>query len=354
MYRRPCADDVIAFGQPSEWAYEQSEAPEDLDVLYDVLSRFRDAHERHACFTANFVVANPDFQAIAEDGFAHYCETPISTEADLVPKWREGMERRLFCPEYHARRHMWAERWLEDLRSDVPGARRLLQNRCAGGLALIKGQGWRYHSEYLDWQTGEGMPPDILRSHLSESLAVFKSVFGHAPRSTIAPHYIFPDAAVPVWRELGFRYIQGARYRICRDPAGAQRVMSHIPGQHLHGMLCQGRSVKFEPRPTRPMHGLAHGLRAVEQCFANHIPAVLDTHRINYAGPWRDGSLRQLKDLLAGIARHTPLFLTSAELGEAISTGGDFYDIWTREHRRLTPLLPVCRSAARYGLSCMP
>jgi hypothetical protein len=276
---------------------------------------------------------------------------PISAASDLVTKWREGIDRRVFYPEYHARRHMWAESWLQDLRADVPGARKLLREHCPGGLALIKGQGWRYHSEYLDWHSGACMPPDLLRTYLSEAFSVFEAVFRRRPLSVIAPHYIFPDAAVPIWRELGLRFIQGTRYRICRDAHGEQRVVSHIPGQHMNGMLCLGRKVRFEPRPTRPMHGLAHALPAVERCFADRIPAVLDTHRINFAGPWRDTALRQLSDLLAAVARYRPLFLTSAELGEAMVSGRTYRDVWTGDERQLTPLDPVWRRTARRGLS---
>ena len=41
--------------------YDCLESNEDMESLFSVLLNFRDGNQNHPCFTANHVVANPDF-----------------------------------------------------------------------------------------------------------------------------------------------------------------------------------------------------------------------------------------------------------------------------------------------------
>ena len=75
--RRPCSEFLRTYGEPSSWADEQIETPEDLAKLYEVLDSHRDATGRPACFTANFIVGNPDFDAISREHFTNYDYIPI-------------------------------------------------------------------------------------------------------------------------------------------------------------------------------------------------------------------------------------------------------------------------------------
>src|SRR5262249_40093260 len=144
-----------AYGEPSGWAEEQSETPEDLMRLYEVLDKHRDPEGRPASFNANFIVGNPDFEAISRDDFQNYHDNPIGQDEKLKKSWLEGYQQRVFYPQYHGRSHFWPEAWLRDLRDGTPGAREAFDGRFHGGIALLKKQGWRYHSEYTDWKTGK-------------------------------------------------------------------------------------------------------------------------------------------------------------------------------------------------------
>ncbi|HVY72015.1 MAG TPA: hypothetical protein VHH73_18930, partial [Verrucomicrobiae bacterium] len=125
LKRRSCAAQLAQYGIPRDWADEDSETEEDLERLYSTLEAHRDALGRAPSIVANFVVANPDFDAIVRGGFQWYFEIPIDQEKSLRKKWLEGMERKVFFPQYHARYHFSVERWLDDLQKDVPGARAL-------------------------------------------------------------------------------------------------------------------------------------------------------------------------------------------------------------------------------------
>jgi hypothetical protein len=352
LERRPCSEFLRAYGEPSSWAEEQLETPEDLAGLYDVLDNHRDSAGRPACFTANFIVGNPDFDAISRDRFTHYYDIPIGQDERLKKKWLEGMERRVLYPQYHGRTHFWPEAWLRDLRDNVPGAREMFNERYHGGIALLKKHGWRYHSEYTDWKTGEQREEDELRDWLKVGTDYFLQLFGYFPRSTIASHFVLTPEFARAWHAIGGQFIQGTGYRIVRRSDGRMHVVTHALGERSpEGLLLTRRTAKFEPRLEESNYDVDSALREVEHCFRSNIPVIIDTHRINYTGRWRNDSLKSLDSFLRGLQKYKPRFLTSVEIGEAIDQNGHYRDVWTGEASRLTSLETPWRKMlrARWG-----
>jgi hypothetical protein len=348
LARYPSSGLLSTLGTPGEWADEQTETPDDLAALYDVLGRYSDSNGRPACFTANFVMANPNFEAISASKFQAYYETAIAEQEHLKAAWREGVERRVLFPQYHARAHFWPQGWLRDLQEDTPGARFLFEQRCNGGLALLKGQSWRYHSEYLEWRTATQRLPDAHLDWLKGGLDLFQRLFGMSSRSTVAPHYIVTPETLQFWHTAGLEFVQGLDYRIVRQANGKPRVISHILGEGSpEGLLLLARNVKYDPRPQRSRYGWEQALRQIQASFQDSVPAIVDTHRINYSGQWRKEAIESLDMLLRRLGPYRPHFLTSVELGEAIHNGGHYRDIWNGMQRSLTPLDPPWRKALR-------
>jgi len=356
LIRHASARLLRQWGEPGEWADEELETPQELERLYRVLNGYTDLTGRPACFVSNFVVANPDFEAIARDHYTTYYDLSISQTSpdDLKAGWYDGYQRRVFYPQYHARAHLWPGRWLRDLRTDAPGARQLLDARCYGGLSLLHGQGWRYHSEYLNWDTGEDWSDASLDSWLNHGQALFQAFWGYYSRSTIPPHYLFTPQTCRSWRKTNIQFIQGCNYRILRSPGKPtdQRIsISHALGEHSpEGLTLVSRNVKFDPRPQRPKHGVETALRQIEVAFRHRIPAIVDTHRINYTGTWGNQAVEALAALLAAVAPYRPRILTTVELGEAINSNGAYKDVWTGQTQNLSSLDTPSRRAVRIGL----
>jgi len=337
---------VGRFGRPSEWAFEDTETPAELLGLYEILDRCRDTRGRPACFTANFITGRPDFSAIRSDGFSRYHDAPISENTNARKAWLKGLADQVFYPQYHGRSHLNSRAWLRDVRDRVQGAVEMFDAGIVGGGALIQGHGWRYHSEYLDFETRKALAGEELREWVRGGLRYFEDTFGYFPRSTIAPHYILPASMVSMWRELGGHFVQGGNYRILAGADDGHFVVPHLSGERsAEGITFLGRTVKFEPCRAGSAQGLTSAVAGMMRCFANGIPAVVDTHRINYVGQWREPSLNALGSLLEAARKWRPVFLTSVELGDAISNNGQFQDVFTGESRSLTPLRPRWRRA---------
>ena len=353
LQRRASRERLRSFGEPGEWADETAETDGDLHRLFDVLDRHRDATGRPAAFSGNVVVTNPDHDAIARDRYDVYHEIPISTREDLRVAWQEGVERRVFFAELHGRRHFSVEAWLADLRRDVPGARELSSEYRHGGLSLLEGQNWRYHTEYVSWRTGVEPDEKTLAAELKDSLDILERIFGRRPTSTIAPHYIFSSRVEKAWRKAGLRFVQGANYHILRSEDGGHGTasVSHSLGERSpSGLLHLHRFIRFEPRPERPHQGVAAALGSIRWCFDQRIPAVVDTHRINFTGRYREGGLRALDELLHALKPLRPLFLTTGELGEAIERCGFYRDVFTGTEKFLTVFDPGWRRALRVAV----
>jgi hypothetical protein len=339
-------------GEPGQWADEESETAEDLERLYRVLERHRDHTGRTACFTANFVLHNPDFDAIQAGGFARYHSIPIESQGTLVEKWREGNLRRTFLPQHHAQHHFWPHAWLKDLRDNVPGARYLFEKRVHGGLTLLSGQGWRYHSEYLHWNSREEPLKGELQSHVEHSLRGFQRLFGFDSLSSIAPHYLLTATTCEAWWSAGIRYVQGGNYRLLPGKGDKAQSLRHALGEKTaQGLRVLCRNVKFEPRPQRVQQGVEQAVRSAQLLTRNQVPVIVDTHRINYTGSWGAAGAEALDRFLNALKPIRPIFLSSVELGEAISNSGRYRDVWTGETRHIKPVAWGLGSLLRSALA---
>lgn len=318
LRRRPAADQLSAYGTPSEWADEQAEGPDDVSRLLEVLERHRGPDGRPAAMTMNVVAANPDLEAIAADGFERYHDRPVDETLDptTLAALREGVHRSLLALELHGRSHLAVDRWLADLRADERAAT-LLRDGVDGGLSLLEGEGHRYQSEYLDWATGHARTEDDLVAWLRPAVDTVTRLAGTAPRATVAPHYVLTDAAERAVAHLGIEYVQATDYRL--HPRQERPRASYLGQPRPTGVVHLTRTVRFDPRPQRRGHHVAEAVAGLRRCFGQGLPAVVDTHRINYTGRWGAAAAAELDGLLAAADAAGARYRTTAELGDAVT-----------------------------------
>ena len=82
--------------------------------------------------------------------------------------------------------------------------------------------------------------------------------------------------------------------------------------------------------------------------MAQEIPFVYDTHRMNYVGKFASDSITQLKNVLDAVSKIKDVrFLTTVELGEALSNKGVYADVFSGEKQKLTPKDNMIRKTIR-------
>jgi hypothetical protein len=334
LRRRAARELVAAWGTPTGWADEETETAEDLGRLQGVL-------DRHAAvLTMNLITANPDHDAIEADGFRRYHDRPVdeTAGADVVAAYHRGIGSGAFAVQLHGRAHADPDAWLADLREGRPGARELFDAGVDGGLSLTEAEAWRYHSEVATWSSGRRRTTDELVDWLAPAVATVERVAGRPPRAVVGPHYVVTPEAEAAWHQLGLEYLQAAEHRL--DPAVDGSQVSYL-GQPGPGLVHLTRTVRFDPRPGRRGHHVADTTTAMTRSFGQGLPAVIDTHRINFTGAWADDAAAELDQLLDAADRAGARYLSSDELGDAVvGACHDLHPIGTLTRpvaRRLVP-----------------
>ena len=107
--------------------YDSLASENDLDALFSILTSFKDKNGNHPVFTANTVVANPDFEKIRSSDFTEYHYELFTETLKKYPKhsksfdlWRQGIDQCIFYPQFHAREHLNVRYWMKSLQAGHP------------------------------------------------------------------------------------------------------------------------------------------------------------------------------------------------------------------------------------------
>ncbi|MPL81726.1 hypothetical protein SDC9_27656 [bioreactor metagenome] len=307
--------------------YDALESNADLENLFEVLSQFKDFKGNHPVFTGVNVVANPDFDKIKASDFQEYFYEPFTETLKMYPVhdrvyqlWKEGVEKRLFVPQFHGREHLNVQRWMRDLMSGN------VHSRLAFELGL-----WGIYSSLIksDYQAAFDLEfaSDLKYQHavISEGIDLFRELYGYQPEFFVPTNGPFNLALEATLKSKGIKYIMLDKFQ--KEPLGDGKYKMHIRylgKKNKHGQIYLSRNGGFEPSQFPGQDNVNACLRSIDMAFKLHKPATISTHRVNYIG-WlhpenREETLRQLYVLLGEIIKRWPEveFMTSDELGDLI------------------------------------
>lgn len=299
---------------------------DDFQALMNVIDCHHDASGRPPIFTFNVVMGNPDFDAIERDRFERFHHQHLFDsyryfhDEDLRPEWWQAMSGRLIQPQFHAREHVNVPLWMRDLRSGHAQARLAFSERFYG---LTTRTASKRQTNYLAAFWPES-PSDLdsALERLRDGLRLFHETFEFQSRTFIACNYILPEAAEPILERSGVQLLQGQRGQFVPSAHGSGgRIRRCFTGQRTTtGLLRSVRNVRFEPFESDSIDWVNTALREISQAFFLNRPAIISSHRVNYAGglsrPHRDRSLQMLDSLLCQVRRRWPQveFISSDQL----------------------------------------
>ncbi|MCH8549216.1 MAG: hypothetical protein LAT80_10095 [Balneolaceae bacterium] len=343
------SDDWGAIRMPSKKAYDEAlkkgirvdkspycrfdslASEEDLERLFELLISIKDKNGRSPVITANSIMANPDFDKIRESGFKEYFYKPFyesfsdySEHRNCLKLWKQGLEEGIFVPQLHGREHVNVELWLE-----------LLGKKDKRFIDAFNLGFWGISTDVccdmnrsiqatfdINGSVGKTYTKDAIQN----ATEIFKSTFGFAPRSFIAPNFIWGDDIEKQLRESGFTYIQGMKYRkLPKQGSEERKLIRRNIGERDSGFINLVRNCTFEPSLLKKRS------KTVEMCLADvknaffwKKPAIITTHRINFISfidkKNATGNIELLSNLLNQITEKWPgvEFMNSVELGKLI------------------------------------
>jgi hypothetical protein len=309
--------------------FDSLETYEDLTALFDVLCSVKDYTGRYAVFTPASIVANPDFTKIRQSDFQEYFYEPFTDTLKRYPHcgdsfalWREGIDKRLFVPQFHGREHLNICVWMRALRSAHYRTLLTFENGM-WGISTANDPAIK-----VEFQAAYDFiePDDLMYQNevIVSGLNLFEKLFGYRATYFVPPNSPFSTKLENVCFNQGIKYMFGSFIQTEPLGYGKTGIRYHWLGQkRKSGLTYLTRNCLFEPDQSG-RDWVDNCLYEISVAFKLHKPAVVSTHRVNYIGALykenRESGLKQLKSLLKIIIKTWPEteFITSAELGEII------------------------------------
>ena len=297
----------------------------DLALLFEVLSSFYDICGNHPVITALSVVANPDFTKIHESDFNEYHYEPFTKTLESyycsdTPffLWLEGIQKKLFLPQFHGREHLNVAVWMQALKQNNIEARIAFGQGC-WGFNNKHAHGIKYQAAFdLDSLHQLHFQSEIIK----DGLRLFEQLFGYRASYFVPPNGPFNNQLEVTADSEGIRFMFSEKIQFEPLGEGKTKKRFHYPGQqNNHGQYYLSRNCFFEQ--SEPGKDWVDScLNDINIAFKFHKPAVISSHRVNYIGALhpenRTKGLQQLKVLLSQILKTWPdvEFMSSVDLGQ--------------------------------------
>ncbi len=302
----------------------------DLTALFNTLLKHKDKNNRPAVFTAVSLVANPDFKKISDNNFAHYYHEPFNITLQryygdnaAFKLWKEGIQHKLFIPQFHGREHLNVAEWMRALQQNEREARLAFDHELWGfNNKPISNSSIFFQAAFDLYE-----PADLSyqADSIKDGLNLFEKLFGYRAAFFVPPNGPFNNSLEGVCAANGIKYISAAK--IQTEPLGynkTKKVLHWLGQKNKHRQLYLTRNCFFEPS-QQGKDWVNSCLQNIASAFRWHKPAIISSHRVNYIGALnpanRQRGLEHLSRLLEGVIKQWPEieFCSSDELGDMIA-----------------------------------
>lgn len=317
--------------------YDTLENEVDLEQFRDTICLINNQIVPKFKFTFNVVSGNPDFKKIRNRHYQEFFAQNLNESYEfygynklkLKEQWNLLLDSKFLNFQFHSREHVNYKLWLDSIRSKDP------KSCVAFDLGF-----WGISTEFTKKRNQSFMATwdkdlDLLDAqNFRQGLVYFKDYFNINPISFVPNNYIFHKKNMNILEENGIISIQGKNYliqpqnrRLFKYRHKIERNMGTIE-KGSNSLISIVRNVQFEPSKDlfsnkhnesfTPQIDLA--MNQINLAIMKGLPAVIDTHRVNYVGGRneqnRDYGLQQLRKLVERIHNNYPdaEFISTTEL----------------------------------------
>jgi len=312
--------------------YDTIESKEDLAALFEVLNSVKDSNDCPAIITANFNLANPDFQKIRESDFNKYFYIDYRTtlqkynRIEVFETINQGIKSGVFFPQSHSREHISPYLWLDEIKNNNNSLRKAFNLDVYGLSRATSPEIVKFHLASQLYRNEQELK--FVSHAFQEGLELFKSNFGYQSLSFIAPVYTWNEVNESIMNQNGIKIIQSSFFQNYFKPYEIDSFSRnfHYTGQkNIFNQIYTVRNCLFEPSLSFNKDCVPSCLEEIENSFFMKRPAIISSHRLNYIGGLdeknRERNLKQLKRLLFEVKNRWSdvQFMNSVELGKLIA-----------------------------------
>ncbi len=314
--------------------YDSLETEDDLNALFETLKSIKSNSGQHPIFTANSIMANPDFEKIRKSNFSEYHYELVTDTFKRQPNtqnclslWKNGMSENIFKPQFHGREHLNVALWMGLLQTDK--LTKAMFDFHFWGIVADGLKDFVHRNSMAGCNYSSETELAFIANSLATGLAHFKSIIGYNSKSFIANNHIWDNNIENVVHENGVLYIQGQTFQLYpqykRMLTKKTGKRNRLGGFNANKQIHLTRNCAFETCQDRNFNDSITGcLKEVDVSFRWNRPATISTHRVNYMGTIseknRKDGLEKLTLLLKSIIKKYPdvEFMSTDQLGDLI------------------------------------
>jgi len=296
--------------------YDALETTDDMTALYEVLQSVKDKNGNPAVFTAFSLSANIDFEKIIKSDYSAY-------EYELLPDtykklgrhydrmmnvWKEGMDQKLIKPQFHGREHLNIRLFNKLLKNKDRQLMINLENRSYSAIddSIYPTISFPAAFDFDNFSENEDF-----KSIIKEGLTTFEKVYGFRSTHFNAPgdseHHIIHQTL----KDNGIISLDQPLIKQEHQGGGKyKKVVNYMGKKSKADQTILIRNCVFEPRTRQGMDWVDYTMKQVEAAFRWNKPAIISSHRVNYAGfidpDNRKKGLKDLQTLLNKIVKKWP------------------------------------------------
>ena len=315
LERAPSADSIKwlkkKYGSEklSRWSFDSLETDEDLSVLYEVLEKHKSGFEYPPVITANFITHNIDYSNKNELKFISLSNGFGNADKKIKILYDTGIENKFIFPQLHGFSHYNITSLEKYFLSDE-GKEAFSENYFTA-VSTIKGS--------FKFLQGELSNSNKELVKIKAGADEFRNYFGFNSATIIPPTFIFDPGVTNILKMIDLKLIQSSNRLVTSE----NRRIRFPYFQKRKGMYWSVRNCRLDPHED---YNFFHGqcIDSMRNAFENQIPAVIDFHRVNFAGTfapeYRERSLRELDLLLSETKKRWPeaKFIHTQKLNEIL------------------------------------
>ncbi|HMS32613.1 MAG TPA: hypothetical protein PKC91_00870 [Ignavibacteria bacterium] len=293
----------------SRWSYDTLETPEDLSELYYILKKYSLKFESPPVITSNFITHNIDYSVKDKPEYIPLSNGFNTESKELKKLYREGIESKIIFPQLHGFSHYNLSSLEKYFYTDE--GKESFDNGFFTAKSTVRGS--------FSFLQGELSIHNLESSKIKNAADEFNNYFGFYSGSVIPPTYIFDKKLIDVLKENKISMIQASN----RLETSDDKRISVPYFQKRKGLYWSVRNARLDPHKD---YNMLHEqcLISIEKAFEYNIPAVIDFHRVNFAGTYaaeyRSKTMKELDLLFEKIYLKWPeaKFLHSQNLNDIL------------------------------------